>query len=330
MKISVVIPIYNVEDYVKRCIESVIAQTYKGEIECILINDASLDKSMSVVNDIISQYKGNIDFKVIDHKENKGLSAARNTGIRNATGEYVFFLDSDDYILSNCLEILSTPLKDFKYNFVVSNCQLDIKDKSFYSIPLQSGGYNDKRFVFKSFCLHYWPSMAWNKLCNLEFIRKHNLYFLEGLIHEDELWSFQIAFAAVNMFVCSEITYIYCYRPNSIVNEQSTNLKHLRAYTKVLEQTSMYFNKENLFENAVIYNHMNNVLVMIFKLYFNRDIKQFYEFYKDIKYLFDKCPRKSLLKNSFLLKKSYPLKSFYLLFNPKIGKYILSIIKSII
>ena len=95
MKVSIIIPIYNVAPYIKRCLQSVADQTYK-DIECILIDDCGSDNSINLAKEFIYDYKGNILFTILHHEENKGLSAARNTGLRYAKGEYVYFLDSDD------------------------------------------------------------------------------------------------------------------------------------------------------------------------------------------------------------------------------------------
>ena len=105
--ISIIIPIYNVEKYVAECLNSVISQTYDhSKIECIIVNDCTPDKSMDIVNKIIGKYSGEMTFITHRHKENKGLSSARNTGISIATGEFLYFLDSDDYIYPNSIELL--------------------------------------------------------------------------------------------------------------------------------------------------------------------------------------------------------------------------------
>ena len=108
MKITIVIPVYNVAPYIKDCLASVMKQTYKGEIECLLIDDCGTDNSMGVVSQVLKDYSGKIDFRIYRHKYNRGLSAARNTGIEHATGEYIYFLDSDDEITSDCMEKLVT------------------------------------------------------------------------------------------------------------------------------------------------------------------------------------------------------------------------------
>lgn len=108
MRISIIIPVYNVEKYISRCLLSVINQTYNDTIECIIINDCTSDNSMTIINELITTtINKNIIFKTINHTVNQGQSAARNSGIRVSTGEYLFFLDSDDELCINALEDLA-------------------------------------------------------------------------------------------------------------------------------------------------------------------------------------------------------------------------------
>ena len=114
LKVTIVIPVYQVEDYIESCLISVANQTYSGEIECVVVDDCGADSSWQIVENFISEYNGKIDFKLIRHTENKGLSAARNTGIDHASGEYIYFLDSDDEITPECIERLVKPLENYK------------------------------------------------------------------------------------------------------------------------------------------------------------------------------------------------------------------------
>lgn len=91
MDISVIVPIYNVESYILECLQSVAAQTKTKNVECILVDDCGTDNSVKVAEQFISAYEGDISFALLHHPENEGLSAARNTGIKNARGKYLFF-----------------------------------------------------------------------------------------------------------------------------------------------------------------------------------------------------------------------------------------------
>ena len=117
--VSVIIPVYQVTDYVERCLKSVMSQTYT-DIECIIVDDKTQDDSIEKCERLIEVYnnnlkldgKGRIRFKILHHEVNRGLSAARNTGTQAATGEYLYYLDSDDYISADCIETLIAPFKE--------------------------------------------------------------------------------------------------------------------------------------------------------------------------------------------------------------------------
>ena len=114
MRISIIVPVYNVERYICECFESIAAQTYEGELECIFVDDCGQDDSIALLEQLIASYSGPIQFSILHHEHNRGLSAARNTGIEHATGDYVYFLDSDDCITPDCIEKLSALAKKYK------------------------------------------------------------------------------------------------------------------------------------------------------------------------------------------------------------------------
>ncbi|MCX6308164.1 MAG: glycosyltransferase family A protein [Bacteroidia bacterium] len=106
MTVTIIIPVFNVSSYIERCLDSVMKQDFSS-LQCILVDDASPDDSMTKVKALLTGYLGPIDFKLIRHEENKGLSAARNSGILASTGEYLFFLDGDDALLESGIGILA-------------------------------------------------------------------------------------------------------------------------------------------------------------------------------------------------------------------------------
>ena len=107
MKVSIIIPIYNVAKYVTACLNSVFNQTYK-DLEVILIDDCGQDNSMEIVHNFVESHPQPFPIRILYHKQNRGLSAARNTGISAAEGDFIYFLDSDDTIASNCIEYRGT------------------------------------------------------------------------------------------------------------------------------------------------------------------------------------------------------------------------------
>ena len=117
--VSIIVPVYGVESYIEDCVRSVMAQDYDGPLECVLVNDCTPDRSIEMAKQVLSDYKGAIEFRIVTHERNQGLSGARNTGIKESKGEYVYLLDSDDEISSNCISSLVAPLAIKRYEMVV-------------------------------------------------------------------------------------------------------------------------------------------------------------------------------------------------------------------
>lgn len=205
VKVTIVIPLYQVEDFIESCLDSVAEQTYNGPIECIIIDDCGTDRSNQIVEEFITRYKGNIEFRLLHHQYNRGLSAARNTGIEYATGEYVYFLDSDDKITLDCIEKLVKPLENYRYDFVTADFNIvggrpvttNLKAKNEFKSGIKEAYYKKE-----------WNVTAWNKLCNIDFLKRNHLKFKEGIIHEDILWSFYLANYAQSMYALEDKTYI--------------------------------------------------------------------------------------------------------------------------
>lgn len=227
VKISIIIPVYKVEPYIERCLRSVITQTYQGDIECILVDDCTPDRSMDIVQQILSSYLGDIEFKIVRHEKNKGLSAARNTGIKVASGEYLYFMDSDDEITPDAIESLS--------EFAAMYPEVEIIQGNLYAsytmrwllMPDKTHLYFSEPKQIKKLMLSrsQFPTTAWNKLICKSFLLTHELWFAEGLIHEDEHWNFFAAKYIQRLVICPKPTYIYYLNSGSIMNSVSEKSK---------------------------------------------------------------------------------------------------------
>lgn len=220
MKISIIVPVYNVELYIKECFESIAAQTYKGEIECIFVDDCGQDDSVAILEKLITEYHGPIQFSIVHHEHNKGLSGARNTGIRHAQGDYLYFIDSDDNITSDCIEKLvdlaeKYPQVDIVQGSAKSKLEwLQLANKHF---PEYSDNF---KWIRKTMLLRFSiPMTAWNKLVRKDMVVRNGLYFEEGLIHEDEVWNFMLAKYVHSIAFCCDITYIYRENPDGIMGQ---------------------------------------------------------------------------------------------------------------
>ena len=170
MKISIIIPIYNVELYITDCLQSVMRQTYTGPLECILVDDCGTDNSILIAEQMIADYKGPIEFRILHHEHNRGLSAARNTGMDASTGDYVYFLDSDDWISDDCIEKLAKPLQQKEVDIVVGNYESVGEPRCVLELSLSEGQYHEKG-INKTFCNNGVYVMAWNKLYRKDFMK---------------------------------------------------------------------------------------------------------------------------------------------------------------
>lgn len=224
--ISVIIPIYNVEAYIEDCLKSVASQTCLKQgvqVECILVDDCGTDNSISIAEAIIDRINENkeknekLTFKLLHHDHNRGLSAARNTGMEVAQGEYVYFVDSDDKITPDCLEKLYAKALD---------TDADVTFGSYETFGCENKQYitNGAPYV-----------TAWNKLCNRTFLQENNIQFIEGLVHEDCPWSFEIECKGAKFAHVPDITYLYLVREGSLQTGKDFN-KHFEAYMQILQE----------------------------------------------------------------------------------------------
>lgn len=309
MKISIVIPVYNVEPYIEDCLKSVAAQTYNGDIECIIVNDCTPDNSCTIIKKFIKEYNGGIEFKLLHHAKNRGLSAARNTGIDAATGEYIYFLDSDDEITPECIELLAAPLKNQKYDFVIGNYETVGSDVIFPQLLVEMDEVTTNEEIRKLYFHRKWYMMAWNKLCNLDYIRKEKLYFKEGLLNEDNLWSFQLACTAQSMFITKEETYRYKVRETSIMG-MSNSTKTALAFATITQEVYIWSkNRGILLKEDILpqfFYYRSFVFSNIFKLPSNKEKKRLYlKCYKKIRINAFKLSYKGLLAKRSLIREFY-------------------------
>ena len=232
-KISIIIPIYNVEPYIGRCITSIMAQECDNfSLECILVNDGTPDRSMEIVDSMLENYQGNIDFIIVSHDTNKGLSAARNTGLRHACGDFVFFVDSDDRLGHGALKYLLSGYLSFvnadQIDIIMGNA-LIVKDNKtamcFANNDPQLYDNNDELGLCGLLTRRFFHT-AWNKLVRREFLNKYHVVFEEGIIDEDFLWSYLVFLYARQILIMPKVSYIYENNPCSIMNTSATKITH--------------------------------------------------------------------------------------------------------
>ena len=262
MKVSIIIPIYNVAKYVTACLNSVFNQTYK-DLEVILIDDCGQDNSMEIVHNFVESHPQPFPIRILYHKQNRGLSAARNTGINAAEGDFIYFLDSDDIIASNCIEYLMEPfLNEPNLDFVIADYQVIGSDKLYPPLLLKQGKILGNENILNAFVSGQWYMMAVNKLLNRKLILEKELYFKEGLLHEDMLWSFQLACVADSMYVIRKQTYLYYIHENSITTNFSS--RNFVAYSNIVSEFNKLVKQYNLRENIEVFHFVEGVKISTF------------------------------------------------------------------
>lgn len=235
IKITVIIPVYNVEAYIRRCLDSVVNQSFFN-IEIICIDDKSTDNSLNIIKEYCQRDNR---IKCIENKINRGLSYTRNVGIKASIGEYVFFLDSDDTISNDALEKLYkiVSIKNFQmvfFDFI--NCyvsehlksHLNYKNKNRTSLE---GEWTGPELFIKMVENCDMQPQAWLKLYNREFLLCNGLFFHEGIMHEDIPYAVKAMFMADKVYFTGDKLYEWWHREDSITTAK-TSIAHIEGRIK--------------------------------------------------------------------------------------------------
>lgn len=227
----------------ERCLKTVMSQTY-DHFECIMVDDASPDDSISICEKMIATYEGNIRFRILHHEENRGLSAARNTGTDAATGDYILYVDSDDMLTDDCVENLMAPVVADPSVEMVYAAHMTFTDLLHTNLPKifarEKAEYKTKEEV-RDFFLdpkRLFINAAWNKLTSRELIVKNGLRFPEGQLWEDAIWTFFEMKHVSHLVFIPNVTYFYFQRPDSISfgTQKDTAFLHKNKISEVISR----------------------------------------------------------------------------------------------
>lgn len=253
-KISVIVPVYNVSQYLRKCIDSILEQDYKN-FEIILINDGSTDDSEKICDEYAEKYT-NIN---VYHQKNRGLSSARNYGMSKATGKYLAFVDSDDFVMKDFLSSMHSNLKN--NNVDISCCgsycyfnENKITNPNYININSKYSKDEAQKYLN---IIGYFNCGAWNKLYKREVFE--GIIFPEGKKSEDMYIMHKLINNATNgLYYSSEPKYFYRQREGSITNNSNINYDVIDA----IEETYRFY-KENKIEIAIPYAIQNLAFVYI-------------------------------------------------------------------
>ncbi len=264
--ISVIIPVYNVEEYLRECVDSVLCQTYKN-IEIILVNDGSTDSSGQICDEYIEK-----DERVtVIHQKNGGLSVARNTGLSEANGDYVYFLDSDDYIAENTLETLlniaGKDNSDIVFFDAISFADMD--DFTVKQNYIRKNKYQTDSGI--NIFSHITENNEFHSAVPLLFISKNFLLnsgisFIPDILYEDMVFTYQLFCKAITVSQCPEAFYYRRYRKNSIMTSVKTK-KHFTSYIAVYNNNAEFTNNLTLNDKKVLNKYVCRCAFNVFNVY---------------------------------------------------------------
>lgn len=239
-KVSVIVPVYNVEKYLKRCLDSLINQTL-SDIDIICINDGSKDSSLQ----ILEQYAQKDSRIVIYNQENSGLSVARNTGLEHASGEYIGFVDSDDWVDLDFYEKLYNSAQNNNADIAVADFirehpkkkpkRLKLKEEKIYTTP------EDKFMI----CKVHREGCVWNKIYRTEFIHSINLKFVPKMYYEDRDFTIRSLYFSKKLVTTPNTYYRYFVNPKSIVNKRRNYIQD-EHYILVRQQVLQFIKEHNI------------------------------------------------------------------------------------
>lgn len=230
-KVSVIVPVYNVEKYINRCIDSILNQTIQ-DLEIILVDDGSTDKS----GKICDEYQEKDERIRVIHKKNGGLSDARNAGEKIATSEYIIFLDSDDYIHREMLETLYTPMKEKNVDLSVCGAWNVYDEEEIPQYPrieqFLCTGSEAFKFILEGYKI---PGAIWNKMIKKEIADK--ISFPVGRIYEDAFYTLKLIPLVKQVYVTTKPMYYYVHRQGSITTSKfkEADMDIVHAYRDTMQ-----------------------------------------------------------------------------------------------
>lgn len=253
--ITIVIPVYNVEMYLKRCLDSIVPQCSLGDVEVLLIDDGSTDSSGTICDEYSSRYS----FIRCLHQENAGLSASRNNGIKNAKGKYIMFVDSDDYIEQGCLSQFLDDINKTNCDVLIGKSWMLFDDGSVIDeeqYTIKQGLYTSHEYAMclaknrfsASFCAQY-------HICKTDFLEKNDLMFYPGILHEDELWTPKVLLLAKSIYYTDRYFYYHYMRAGSIMHSNNS-VRRGNSLIQITGQLIDFFSSLNRDDLRYFYDRM--------------------------------------------------------------------------
>lgn len=260
IKYSFIVPVYNTEKYLKKCLDSLVNQTYK-DFEIIVVNDGSTDKSSNIISKYQKKYK-NI---IVINKENEGLSMARNRGVQKSSGKYIIFVDSDDYVSNKLLEEVDKKIDDSD----ILRFQIATEDEDYTKI----NEYHEEEFesmrgydAFKYLSSYHFVEPAWSYVIRKNYYIENKFSFKRGVYHEDFGLIPYVIYKARKVKSVDFIGYYYIQRNGSIMNNNDYKKTVKKAFDMLEQYKTMRLfakniNRKNNLDDYFLSYISNSVIV---------------------------------------------------------------------
>lgn len=264
-KVSILVPIYGVENFIERCAVSLFEQTFQ-DIEYIFVNDCTPDNSISVLEEVISRYpKRKNQIRIINHKTNKGLAGARNTGVENANGMYIIHIDSDDYISINMVNLMYK--KALKEGSDIVVCDFFTEYEK-HIISVRQDIKESKESLLNAILSVEILSPIWNKLIKIDLYKDHQLRAQEGVnLGEDYMIIPKLIYHANKISKVDEPLYYYSQINNNSYTSENLSKKNIDNIIFVLTDLTVFFRDKpdsNLYEEALLQGKLRKKMDMLF------------------------------------------------------------------
>lgn len=316
--ISVIVPIYKVEIYLENCIKSIVNQTYEN-LQIILVEDGSPDRC----GNICDKYEQLDSRIIVIHKENGGVSDARNTGLDASTGKYIIFIDSDDYIHPQMIQVLMSNLKQYDTDISICSYKL-VKDMNsinneysnhtviYNNVEALSNMYND---------LYITTVVAWNKVYKRSLFE--GIQFPKGKVHEDEFTIYKLLYKANKIVYTDAVLYYYLQRNTSIMGQKliSNDFDAIQAQEEVFN--FMYAKEESELINKALNRYLSYMIDLYFRIIKNPVLGR--ELAKKVKSQYYTCYQEYIGITNFSFIKRFKFKSFMI--NDMLCKLIIIIMR---
>lgn len=330
-KISVIVPVYNVGDYLEKCINSIINQSF-DKFEIILVDDGSNDNSGLICDEYSKKDKR---IKVI-HKENGGVSSARNCGIDNSSGEYIIFVDSDDYIENNQLELLYETIRYNDYDLVYFGYEMEFINKNkVLKVRCKNEIYHsNKEFLkdYEYFRKNYIFGYVWNKMFKSDVIKSNNIYFENNIFPEDLFFTFEVIKKCNKIKSLNYSLYNYVHRDNLTLSKQKkdkyeTTNNIYRRTVEFLKQLDCYDINATYVEGTYIDDLINYIYSEL--MYSDNKLMYKYRKVREISIELSKQNKDYIISNNKLYKISYKLLKFKLIWSSILLYYLYQVYKKL-